>query len=431
MVLYFNGYYNARILFNDAEDEIKTTELLARGKQVPAGQANQIPAGAKQKLGQVIDKCSNILAFHSTSSLVDNALFLIGKSFFYQAEYLKAERKFAEMLAQFPASSLALEAQLWYARSEEKLGKLNDGIRLGDMTVKSAHADHEWDIETQAHLLLGLCYRRKNDLEKSIAEYEQAIATSKDDFVKSQAQISLGDIYFTDGQYAKAAEVYLQTENYTSDIYSNYYSKLQAAIAYRLTGEQGKGLTLINATIDDFRNREYLASLLYERANNYAAAGRRNDAISTYILVDTAYAHTDFSTRSAFQLEGIYEKELGLYGQALKYDSVVNAATGLDIVPDGRRKFIALTNYFSAWHQIARADSLFKVLSDTTQKMLADSLQALHADSTRKNVRDTLHLGAGDSSRIAKEYRTPRAQNHGSETADAVILSWRQPIQSK
>ena len=43
-------------------------------------------------------------------------------------DYLKSERKFAELLAQFPKSSFALEAQLWYTRSEEKLGKFSEGI---------------------------------------------------------------------------------------------------------------------------------------------------------------------------------------------------------------------------------------------------------------------------------------------------------------
>ena len=55
MVSYFNGYYNAKNLFNDAEDEIKTAALLARGKEVPTEQANQIPGTAKLKLGLVID----------------------------------------------------------------------------------------------------------------------------------------------------------------------------------------------------------------------------------------------------------------------------------------------------------------------------------------------------------------------------------------
>jgi tetratricopeptide (TPR) repeat protein len=397
MVSYFNGYYNAKRLFADAEDEIKMSELQARGKQVPAGQANQIPATAKQKFGQVIDKCSNILAFHSSSSLVDNALLLIGKSFFYQMEYLKAERKFAELLTQYPNSSLALEAQLWYARSEEKLGKLDDGVRLGDATVLAAQATHEREIETQAHLVLSVLYRRMNQTDKAIAEYEKAISLTGDDFVKGEAQISLGDVYFTSGQYDKAAETYLQTENYTSDIYSTYYSKLQAAIAYRQMGEQKKGLTLIDAMIEDFHYRDYLSAILYERANNYAASGRRNDAINTYILVDTSYAKTEYSVRSAYHLELIFEKELGLYGQALKYDSVVNTAAGLDIVAEGQRKFIALTHYFAAWRQLNKADSLLLVLSDTTHKIFLDTLHAMAPDSVHTILTNTLRSLAADS----------------------------------
>ena len=397
MVSYFNGYYNARSLFSDAEDEIKATTLAARGKEIPAAQVNQIPATAKQKLGQVIDKCSNILAFHPTSSLVDNALLLIGKSFFYQMEYLKAERKFAELLAQYPNSSLALEAQLWYARSEEKLGKLNDGVRLGDATVTAAQVNHNDEIESQAHELLGMFYRRMNDTVNSIAEYEKVISISNDNFIKGEAQARLGDIYFASCQYKKAAEVYLRTEDFTSDIYLNYYSKLHASIADREIGDHKKGLILVDAMIDDFRNREYLPSILFERANNYAASGRRNDAISTYILVDTSYARTEYAVRSAYQLELIFEKELGLYALALKYDSVVNTATGLDIVPEGRRKLLALTRYFDAWHRLNKADSLLFVLSDTTHKVLRDSLRALAADSTRKIITDKLHTLAADS----------------------------------
>ena len=386
MVSYFNGYYNAKSLFNDAEDEIKTAALLARGKEVPAGQANQIPGTAKLKLGQVIDKCSNILAFHSSSSLVDNALLLIGKSFFYQMEYLKAERKFAELLAEFPNSSLALEAQLWYARTEEKLGKFNDGIRLSDVTIVAAQTSRDNEIETQAHQLLGVLYRRMNETDKSIAEYEKAISVSTDDAAKGDAQISLGDIYFADGQYKKAAEVYLRIEDYTSDIYLNYYSKMQASIAYREIGEREKGLALVNAMIDNFRNKEYLAAILFERANNYAASGRRDDAINEYIIVDTSYVRTEYAIRSAYKLGLIFEKELGFYDRALKYYSEVNAATGLSIVADGSRKFTALTRYFDARHRLYTADSLLLVLSDTTRKRIRDTLNTMAVDSIHQKT---------------------------------------------
>jgi tetratricopeptide (TPR) repeat protein len=397
MVSYFNGYYNAKKLFSEAEDEIKTAALLMRGKEVPAAQANQIPSTAKQKLGQVIDKCSNILAFHSSSSLVDNALLLIGRSFFYQMEYLKAEKKFAELLVQFPNSSLALEAQLWYARSEEKLGKFNDGIRLSDAAILVAQTSHDNEIETQFHQLLGVLYRRLDQTDKSIAEYEKAISISTDDDAKGDAQMSLGDIYFSGGQYKKAAEVYLKTEDYTSDIYSNYYCKLQTSIAYRDIGENEKELSLLNSMIDDFRNRDYLASIRFERANNYAASGRRDDAINEYIYVDTSYVHTEYAVRSAYQLGAIFEKECGNYRQALKYYSEVNTAAGPSIVVDGRRKFTALTRYFNARHQLNTADSLFSVLSDTTRKIISDSLNTIATDSIRKIITDSLNIALIDS----------------------------------
>ena len=253
-VSYFNGYYNAKRLFNEAEDEVFAAAVAVRGKEVPGSQVSLIPGSAKQKFGQVIDKCSNILAFHSTSSLVDDALLLIGKSFFYQAEYLKAERKFTELLAQYPKSSLLLEAQLWYAMTEEKLGNWEEGIRLSDATVLSAHSSGEKKIEGQAHQLLGLLYRRTKQTEKAILEYEKTIALSSDNELKRDAQVSLGDILFATDKYQKAIEAYLRVQEYTSDIYLTFYSKLQASIAFRKIGEYQKGLLLVNAMIEDFRN---------------------------------------------------------------------------------------------------------------------------------------------------------------------------------
>jgi tetratricopeptide (TPR) repeat protein len=417
MVTYFNGYYNAKRLFSEAEDEIKTAALLARGKDIPASQVNQIPASTKQKLGQVIDKCSYILAFHSTSSLVDNSLLLIGMSFFYQAEYLKAERKFVELLAQFPNSSLALEAQLWYARTEEKLGKFNEGIRESDAVIVTAKNNSENVIETQARQLLGELYRRMNQTDKSIAEYEKAIAISKNDDAKCDAQIRVGDIYFADGQFKKAREAYLRAEEYTSDIYLIYYSKLQASIAYRETGAEKEGLSLLNSMIDDFHYKEYLAALLYERANNYDGSGRRDDAIAEYIYVDTTYARTGYAVRSAYALGSMFEKEIGNYQEALKYYSEVNTAVGPSIVAEGHRKFAAFTRYFDAWRRLNAADSLIGVISDTTHKAVLDTLNTLAADTTQRKV------SHGDSLSVSFKTDTLRTKNVIPDTVK------RKPVQ--
>jgi tetratricopeptide (TPR) repeat protein len=407
-VTYFNSYYNANRIFNEAEDEVITAARLARGKTTAGNQQNQIPASAKQKFTQVIDKCSNILAFHSTSTLVDDALFLIGKSFYYQSEYLKAERKFAELLAQYPTSSLALEAQLWLERAEEKLNKLEESIALGKETIATSKLKDDKSIEVQVHLLLGSIYRQMKQYPQSITEYENVVSISSDDEVIANAQVSLGDLYFEDKQYQKAIDEYSKVPENTSDLFLNYYSNSQIVISLRLLGEYDKCLEMVNSLIDDFRNKDYRQFLQYERANIYAANGRLDDAIQDYIIVDTTYPRTPQAIKSAYALGQLYENTLGNYQLAHKYYSELSSATSVDGVEDGKRKIKAFSRYFDARQKNAVADSLLTVLQDTVSDTKTDTLVYLKKDtvtntSIATNTPSTLNVIDTLSARISSQ----------------------------
>lgn len=122
---YFNIYYNANRLFNEAESEllkqqkdIFTTKVIAPGGNIT------------NKFVQVIEKCSKILQFHQNSSFVDDALMMIGKSYYYQREYPSAIRKFSELITNFPNSKYYLEAQLWIARSYAQTVEIDRALRL-------------------------------------------------------------------------------------------------------------------------------------------------------------------------------------------------------------------------------------------------------------------------------------------------------------
>jgi tetratricopeptide (TPR) repeat protein len=385
-ISYFNGYYNAKWLFDEAEDEVKEDALKKRGQESTTASANQIPASTKEKFVKVIDKCSNILAFHSTTALVGDALILIGKSFYYQAEYLKAERKFSELLTQYPNSPLVLETQIWYARTEEKLKKTEAGIRMCESTITAAKANNDIKIEIHAHRILGRLYLQQKQIDKAVVEFEKGIALSDDDDMKVEAQMNLGSIYFSGDRYDKAAEAYLQVGDYTSDIYSNYYSKVQAAIAYREMKQYEKGLALIDAMIENFRYQAYLPDLLFERANNYAVSGKKNEAIDEYIYVDTVYTKSESALHSAYQLGVMYEKEIGDYQLALKYYTEANSATGSKFVAESRLKSAALTRYFDAQKRLHIADSLLFALTDTTKKPILDTLTTKISDTTAHKI---------------------------------------------
>jgi tetratricopeptide (TPR) repeat protein len=383
-VSYFNGYYNAKRLFTEAEDEILAAE--EKERDTTAATATQIPPTAKQKLAQVIDKCSNILAFHSTSVLVDDALLLIGKSFFYQKEYTKAGRKFAELVAQYPNSPLVLETQLWYARAEQMLGRIDESILLGQALLGTARAKKDRNIEIQTHRFLGDLYRESAQTDKALEEYQKVVSSASDNEMKANAQIECGNVYFAAGQHAKAAEAYLRVGQYTNDIYRNFYCKIRAGIAYRQNGEYQKGLDLINAMIADFHFKDYRSNLYYERANLYDANGRRDDAIAEYYFVDTSYAKTEYGVRAAQELGRLYEKELGDYSAAYKYYSEVNASTLAAASKEGRRKYNALSRYFAAWRKMTVSDSLLAVLRDTTRQFSEDTLVVLKDTASRQEA---------------------------------------------
>ena len=79
---YYNTFYLARKDFNKAEENRRNTPN---------------PQVQTALYTEAIKKASKLLEFYPKSKWVDDALLLIGKSYYYQAEFTKAERKFREL----------------------------------------------------------------------------------------------------------------------------------------------------------------------------------------------------------------------------------------------------------------------------------------------------------------------------------------------
>ena len=138
---YFNLYYNTNHLFNEAESSIQQDRADLFATTLP-----KIKAGDDQKLQKVIEKCSKILQFSSDSRFVDDALLILGKSFYYQENYLKATREFDELLQTQPDSDLRLEAQLWLGKSQLRLNRDTEALATLKKVREEATAQEENEI---------------------------------------------------------------------------------------------------------------------------------------------------------------------------------------------------------------------------------------------------------------------------------------------
>lgn len=389
-VTYFNAFYNVRRLFRDAEDEVRTAQLASRGKDLPAGQAAQIPAGARQKFTQVIDKCSNILAFHSTSGFVDNALLMIGKSYYYQGEYLKAERKFSELITQFPSSSLLMEAQLWFARSELQRGDADASLKTCGNLVAQAAAQGDDDTVMDGSMVMADAYRAKKQNDKAVEQYARVIEGSGDDEARALAEKTAGDILFEEEQYGKSVEAYAKVPDFTNDVYLLYTSKLQAAIGLGKLKSFSTGMSILDDMQEDVRFKENIPNIRLEKANLLAAQGRRDEALDEYRYLDTTYARTEPGLKASYSIARIFETELKDYNAALTYYTKVTTAQNFMAASIARRKFLAIGRYFEAMKKISWVDSVRNSKPDTGFTVISDSSKpapkaiAISSDSLRK-----------------------------------------------
>ena len=129
--VYFNTYYNAQKYFRQAEKSRSVDErkMLDRGEdprrspRKPVHRTDNLYETAARRASKVLDE-------HKESDLVDDAMFLMGRAFYWRRDYITAVRSFADLEANFPDSELILETRYWRALSYEAQRQNSDAQRL-------------------------------------------------------------------------------------------------------------------------------------------------------------------------------------------------------------------------------------------------------------------------------------------------------------
>ena len=382
-VSYFNAYYNAERLFAEAEEEAITFRLAQRGQVItPGTPAQALPANTRTKFTQVIDKCSSILSFHETSALVDDALLLIGKSYYYQAEYLKAERKFQELLAQYPEGPLTVQTELWLLRSYSKNGKREEGLRLGEVLFGAATEEGEDDLAGQALLVMAEL-ERSDDPERCMQHLSQAVRLLDDDLECATAQAQLGDILRSLTRNEEAAEAYLTVPEMTSDTYLRFYAIVSAARTYGSMKRYEDALELVEELLDDYSFAPHWNEIRFEVAEAKERLGWLDQALVDYEYIDTTAARTEFGTRSAFRRGWILEHSYGDYPGALAAYARAPAFTVAGVSPLAKQRENALSRHASLHRQMVVIDSILAAPPPEVPDSVAKTRPAPNPDSLR------------------------------------------------
>jgi len=308
---YFNLYFNTATLFEEAE-----LEILSQKRDLFSTEPLVLPGNAKSSLVKVVEKCSKLLQFYSTSSYVDEALVMLGKSFYYQGNYQKSKRKFEELLAtNLNDDEKITEANLWIAKNSFELREYTDALRIiNEQRVKAIEEDYENIIKES--YVQEIKYRiKQEDYATAISLANEFADVYDDDVVRAQIYYELGKFYTLIEDNDNAILAYEKVFDNEPDFDLEIIATIKYGVALRSAGQTEKALELF----EDVRTEDkFLTSyneIDFEIGKTLVQIGKYNQALDQFRMVDTTYKNTPFASASNFEMGELYRTKF------LNYDS--------------------------------------------------------------------------------------------------------------
>jgi len=322
---YFNIYYDTSDIFSQAEKLIKDQNIdIFSNEDVP------LPGSAGQLLTKVIEKSSKILQFHSQSIYTENALMMLGKSFYYEKDYLKSLREFQELIKSKPKSSLILEANLWVGKSQMRLKQYDDALKTLGNVKDIAVEKGESDIYEEAYLEQ-IKYRVvTEDLDQAVSLIIEFLKVSRNSELNAKVSYELGKVYYRRNDYLNSITAYQNVFNYSPDYNVTLDTKIELAKAYRKSGDPQRGFDLMKDMrkqakyLDVYHRIDLEIGLCQIQLNNL------DDGIQSFMKIDTAFSSSTSAGNARYELGKLYETKIMNYDSAYKYYTKATTSIGSD-----------------------------------------------------------------------------------------------------
>jgi TolA-binding protein len=313
---YFNTYFNANENFNDAYDDYATKVLAGYNeKQDSIFAKPQLSQESVDKFNVAIEKASKVIQYHKSSQYMDRAVLLIGKSYFYLGDYLKAERKFGEFISKLKSSPYLDEALLYLAKTQLRLENEGPAIERLNTLIKTSK---EKNVVSESYQSLAEYFLNKKDYENAVANFKKAIEYSGDSEFKSQMQFLVASVTAKINPKIAAKE-FDKVLDYNASYDLEYLARLNTSKYLILNGKFSEANDIIEDlevkykdVPDNLSKVNYMHAFYYEQKKDY-----KNSQEHFYELIKE-FPGTVPSADASFKLADYFESKND-YLRALMY----------------------------------------------------------------------------------------------------------------
>jgi len=338
---YFNLYYDTADIFQKAESNInlQKRQLFSTDQIVVTPDVNQL-------LIKVVEKSSQILQFHAKSGFVDDALMMLGKSFFYQQNYQKAYREFNELITKQPNSSLVLEAKLWLGKTEMQLKEFSNGLTTLNSVREEAIKKGRDDI-TRDSYVEEIKYRiTQNDYPGAIDLLKNFLSVAGNGETKAEVVYETATLYLKLGDLSSAIKNYELVQNYSPTFDVLYNTEINLGEVLRSSGDNESSLKIFNKMISQNKYSDSLSAIYLEKAETLVKLGKMDDALEQFKTVDTAYVKTPNSGIATYNIAQLYEGYYkNLDSAEVYYTKVTNSTAPIEDIVNARAQVELFKRY--------------------------------------------------------------------------------------
>lgn len=316
---FFNTFYNAEEAFKEAQ--IVHLKLL---KTYPESLIVTPPFDALAKYDRAIEKSNKTIeTFEKNKKWHDDALFLMGKAYYFKRDVDKCIRRLRQLENEFPASKHIPEAQLFIGKAyidDGNLDKAEEVLLAAEKRFPALNSDQEITL-----LMIAIAIRR-NGKSQAIELLEATLKSIKSDDIRLDLFLQTAELYIELKQYDKAILLLKQAPRKNDLPVHSYRLDRALLICFTEIDSLSDALLLVNKMLSNRNYLEYQDEMLYQKAMVEIKLGNIDEAIKLFKKItagiDSASVASDtssYKSKALYELALIYQKQKEDYGKAHHY----------------------------------------------------------------------------------------------------------------
>ncbi|MFO7889198.1 MAG: tetratricopeptide repeat protein [bacterium] len=337
---YYNTFYNAKKYYNSAYTEIKKLN------------STKLNNKARKNLEMSIEKSLKLLELYPKSKYVDDALLILGKSYFYQKQYFSSRIYLEQLIQEKPNSGLIPQAKLWLIKTEVADEKYHNAeLKIKDLLEEKLPEK----IKAEVYFIQAKLYRNKNNYQKAVDYYNTCINISN--ILRPEALFEVGLIYDSLNNYQQSAAYFKKVFTLNPDEPYNFQSRLRYGIALKKQNKIDLALKNFDKLLINELNEKQTAKVHLHIADCLMKQGDFKTSLLEYGDIVKNFPQTEESAAAYYQLGKFFENNMK-YKKALQNYLQVKNEYAASVYVDSSK---------------TRQEALFKLLA--LQKMISVSNQ--------------------------------------------------------